>query len=129
MFTAALDESAIRAFPHTVAMGDTKASLEDRVRSYLDTNCAQCHRPNGTGALWDARFDTPLAAQGVIGGEVRNTLSIENGKIVAPGDPVKSILHHRMASMILTEQMPPVGRNVVDTAALEMLEEWIKQTK
>lgn len=126
MFASAPDESTIPHFPHTVPIGDTKASLEDRVRSYLDTNCAQCHRPNGTGALWDARFDTPLTAQGIIGGELRNTLGIENGKIVAPGDPVKSILHHRMASTILTQQMPPVSRNVVDSVALNVLSEWIK---
>ncbi|GAA5116944.1 PQQ-dependent sugar dehydrogenase [Luteolibacter yonseiensis] len=127
MFGPALDESAIKHFAHTVAVDDTKASVEDRARSYLDTNCAHCHRPNGTGALWDARYDTPLSAQGIIGGELRNTLGIENGKIVAPGDPVKSILHHRMASTNLTEQMPPVSRNVVDATALEVLGEWIKK--
>ncbi|MES2438099.1 MAG: PQQ-dependent sugar dehydrogenase [Verrucomicrobiota bacterium] len=126
LFTAALDESTIARHPHTVAIGDADASLENRVRSYLDTNCSQCHRPNGTGALWDARFDTPLAGQGIINGDVRNNFGIENGKIVAPGDPAKSLLHHRMGSTSLTEQMPPLTRNVIDTVALDVLAEWIR---
>ena len=102
------------------------APLEDRVRSYIDSNCAHCHRPNGTGALWDARFDTPLAKQGLILGEVRNTFGLENGKVVVPGDPAKSLLHRRMASTAPAEQMPPAARNVADAAALDVIAEWIR---
>ncbi|MFD0893448.1 PQQ-dependent sugar dehydrogenase [Luteolibacter ambystomatis] len=126
MFEKALDESAIKGYAHTVAINDGSATVEARVRSYLDANCAQCHRPNGTGALWDARLDTPLSGQGILGGEVRNTLNIEGAKIVAQGDVAKSILHHRMASTSLTEQMPPLTRNVPDAEALKVLEQWIR---
>lgn len=126
MFAKGIDESAIKGYSHTVAINDSGASGETRVRSYLDANCAQCHRPNGTGALWDARFDTPLSSQGILGGEVRNTLNIEGAKIVAQGDVAKSILHHRMASTSLTEQMPPLTRNVPDAEALKVLEQWIR---
>lgn len=126
MFTEALDESVIARYPRTCRIDDKSASLEERVRSYLDANCAQCHRPNGTGALWDARFDTPLAKQGLIGGEVRNTFGVENGKVVVPGDLAKSLLHRRMGATSPAEQMPPVTRNVVDSAALEAIAEWIR---
>ncbi|MCW1924426.1 PQQ-dependent sugar dehydrogenase [Luteolibacter arcticus] len=126
MFSAALDESAIAGYPHTCKIDDPTASLEKRVRSYLDANCANCHRPNGTGALWDARFDTPMASQGLLNGEVRNTFGIESGKVVVPGDPAKSLLHRRMGATSLAEQMPPVTRNVVDAAALDVLSEWIR---
>lgn len=126
MFTEALDESAIARFPRTCRIDDESRSLEDRVRSYLDANCAHCHRPNGTGGLWDARFDTPLSSQGILDGDVRNTFGIESGKVVAPGDPAKSLLHRRMGSTFLTEQMPPMTRNVVDTVALDVLAEWIR---
>ncbi|RYD21942.1 MAG: hypothetical protein EOP88_09660 [Verrucomicrobiaceae bacterium] len=126
MFNSPLDEGVIPNLPHTCRIDDTGESLENRVRSYLDTNCAQCHRPNGTGAQWDARFETPLATQGIINGEARNTLSIQDGKIVVPGDLAKSLLHRRMSSTVMTEQMPPVTRNVVDTVALEVLSQWIR---
>ncbi|MEK7952191.1 PQQ-dependent sugar dehydrogenase [Luteolibacter soli] len=128
MFTEALDESAIAGYARTCRVDDKSASLEDRVRSYIDGNCAQCHRPNGTGALWDARFDTPLAKQGLINGEVRNTFGIENGKVVTPGDLEKSLLHRRVSSTSLAEQMPPppVARKVVDSVAADVIAEWIR---
>jgi mono/diheme cytochrome c family protein len=125
MFAEALDEGAIVRYPRTCRIDDKAAPLEERVRSYIDSNCAQCHRPNGTGALWDARFDTPLASQGLINGEVRNTFGIENGKVVVPGDPAKSLLHRRMGATSVTEQMPPLTRNVVDAVALDAIAEWI----
>ncbi|HEY1120379.1 MAG TPA: chitobiase/beta-hexosaminidase C-terminal domain-containing protein, partial [Haloferula sp.] len=126
MFTQALDESSIKGYASTCRIDDKGKSLEDRVRSYIDSNCAQCHRPNGTGALWDARFDTPLAQQGLLNGEVRNTFGVENGKVVVPGDLEKSLLHRRMGSTSPAEQMPPVTRNVVDSAALDVIAEWIR---
>ncbi|MES2659560.1 MAG: PQQ-dependent sugar dehydrogenase [Verrucomicrobiota bacterium] len=126
MFTSTVDENAIKSYPHTCGIDDTGASLETRIRSYLDTNCAQCHRPNGSGAGWDARFDTPLSNQGIINGEVRNTFGIDNAKIVAPGDLARSLLHRRMGSTSMAEQMPPITRNVADTVALDMLAEWIR---
>ncbi len=126
MFTSALDENAIKAYAHTVKVDDASASLENRVRSYLDANCAQCHRPNGTGALWDARFDTPLTRQGIINGEVRNTFGIDNTKVLVPTDLAKSMMHIRMASTAPAQQMPPVTRNLVDAVALEVLSQWIR---
>ena len=126
MFTEALDESSIKGYPRTCRIDDKSRALEDRVRSYIDSNCAQCHRPNGTGALWDARFDTPFAKQGLVNGEVRNTFGVENGKVVVPGDLEKSLLHRRMGSTSPAEQMPPVTRNLVDATALEVIAEWIR---
>ncbi len=38
--------------------------------SYLDANCSQCHRPGGTVAYFDARFDTPLEQQSLVDGKV-----------------------------------------------------------
>ncbi len=129
MFDSPLDETQIASSPKTCVIDDTTAPLEDRVRSYLDGNCAHCHRPGGTGAGWDARFEGPLAAQGIVGGEVRNNFGIEGAKIVAPGDLAKSLLHTRMAATGIAERMPPVTRNVPDTVALEVLEKWISGLK
>ena len=126
MFTPDIEESAIKDYPRACRIDDGTATLEDRVRSYLDANCSHCHRPGGTGAGWDARHVTPLAEQGILNGQLRNNLGIEDAKLVVPGDVARSMMHRRMASTSLTERMPPVTRNVPDAVALEVLEEWIK---
>lgn len=126
LFRDKLDESAIRNFPRSCTIDDASASLETRVRSYLDANCAQCHRPGGSGALWDARFETPSERQGILNGEVRNTFGVDGAKIVTAGNPSKSILHLRVAADSLPQKMPPLTRNVVDATAVGIIEQWIR---
>ncbi|HEX3133320.1 MAG TPA: RICIN domain-containing protein, partial [Planctomycetota bacterium] len=125
MFTTQVNEDAIAGYQHTVKVDDTTATLENRVRSYLDANCAHCHRPGGTGAQWDARYDTPLASQNIINGAMRETFGISGAKVVAPADVPKSIMHLRMQSTVATQQMPPLARNVVDSTAVSALAQWI----
>ncbi len=127
MFDPPLDENQIVAYQKTCAIDDPAAPLEDRVRSYLDANCAHCHRPGSTGGSWDARFETPFAAQGILAADARNTLGIDGAKLIVPGDVARSLLHARMASTEPTGQMPPVTRTLPDTVALKALEEWILQ--
>src|SRR5262249_54466443 len=55
MFERAPDESAPARLPRLAGLGDESAPLEYRARSYLDANCAQCHRPGGVRAEFDAR--------------------------------------------------------------------------
>ncbi len=129
LFDTPLDEDQLASSQKTCAIDDSTAPLEDRVRSYLDANCAHCHRPGGTGAGWDARFDTPLAAQDILGVDARNALGIEGAKLIAPGDVAKSLIHVRMASTEPAARMPPVTRDVPDTIALKALEQWILQLK
>ncbi len=103
---------------------DVAASLESKARSYLDVNCATCHRPGGVQALWDARWETPLASQGIINGVPLKDLGITGAKIVAPGDPAHSLIHYRV-NALGGHQMPPLGRNRVDAAGVKLLEQWI----
>ncbi|MGH7954166.1 MAG: hypothetical protein ACREFE_19915, partial [Limisphaerales bacterium] len=117
LFNATLDEKEIPHLAKLVSIASTNAPLELRVRSYLDANCAQCHRPGAVEAFFDARFDTPLAQQGLINGPVQNPLGISNAKIIAPGDIPRSVLFHRI-SIVGNLQMPPLARNVTDRAAV-----------
>ena len=125
MFSSDLSESVIPSLMRMVALGDTTASVETTVRSYLDSNCAGCHRPGGTPAAWDARFDTPLSQQGIIDGAVRDTLGLADPRVVVPQAEARSVLHARMISTVGSVQMPPLGRNVVHTAATDQVATWI----
>jgi len=124
LFDTKLNEDGIPQFAKLVAVTDTTAPLELRARSYLDANCAQCHRPGGVEAFFDARFDTPLEKQGLINGPVANPLGISGAKIIVPRDVSKSVLFHRV-SIVGNLQMPPLARNVTDSNAVAVLAAWI----
>ena len=124
LFDTTLDERDIPHFARLAAVTDTSAALEWRVRSYLDANCSQCHRPGGVEAFFDARVDTPLEKQNLINGPVENTLGISGAKIIVPHDTGKSILFHRI-SLAGTLQMPPLAKNVIDRNAVSLIAKWI----
>jgi uncharacterized repeat protein (TIGR03806 family) len=117
-------DGAVKQFPALANPNDISRSLEDRVRSYLDANCAQCHRPNGTVATFDARYDTPLAEQNIVNGHVLIDQRIDGARVVAPNDLWRSILLMRMDTVDGYE-MPPLARNTIDEHGVKMLREWI----
>jgi len=45
MFRQSIAAAEIGKYDRLVSITDTSATLEHRVRSYLDSNCAHCHRP------------------------------------------------------------------------------------
>lgn len=107
---------------------DGRASLETHVRAHLDVNCAMCHRPDGPGnAAIDLRFETPLGETGMIGGELtQGDLGVAGSMVVRPGEPERSGLWTRMASTG-AGRMPTIASNVVDTEALGMIGDWIRE--
>jgi uncharacterized repeat protein (TIGR03806 family) len=124
LFDTTLDEKEIPHFGKLGSIANSTVPLELRVRSYLDANCAQCHRPGGVEAFFDARFDTPLDKQGLLNGPVENPLGISGAKIIVPGEISKSVLSHRI-SITGNLQMPPLARNVNDRAAITAIAAWI----
>lgn len=125
LFSPDVSDAAIPGYARMAPVTDTNATLELRVRSYLDANCAHCHRPSGgVNALFDARFDTALTNQGIIYGAVLNNLGISGARVVVPSDTASSILYQRDNSLAGIK-MPPLAKNTVDTAAMTVLEQWI----
>ncbi len=125
LFNTNLNEVDIENLPKLARADDTSRSLEDRARSYLDANCAQCHRPRGTVAYFDARYDTPLSKQGLVNGPVLIDQRIDSSRVVAPKDIWRSILFLR-ANSIEGFKMPPLARNEIDQAGMKLLREWIE---
>ena len=124
LLSPALDESAIPGYLSSVSLDDTNASIETRVRSYLDANCAHCHRPDALATSFDTRFTTPSAEQNLIDGSVLYDLGVEDARVVVPQSIQRSILHRRVSSVGI-HQMPPIGRNVVHDEAVTAISEWI----
>ncbi len=105
-------------------LDDVAADPGLRVRSYLDSNCAQCHRPGGVRAFFDARFTTPLAQQALVGGALEANYNGPDDRVIAPGSLPESILHTRMGALDGLS-MPPLAKHLVDPTGLAVLEQWI----
>jgi hypothetical protein len=101
---------------------------------YLHGNCGHCH--NATGKL----SDLDLVLDQPVGSPERATHSTTVGRMirepppglppeailrVAPGQPDRSGLLHRMASRHAALQMPPLGTQLVDDEAIALLRQWI----
>jgi len=125
LFDTNLSDADLKSFPKLANAADLTRSLEDRARSYLDANCAHCHRPKGTVAYFDARFDTPLAQQNLVDGPVLIDERIDHPHVVAPNDIWRSILYLR-ANTVEAFKMPPLARNTIDVQGMNLLRQWIE---
>jgi uncharacterized repeat protein (TIGR03806 family) len=119
--------------PALVNYSDASASLDDRVKAYLDINCAHCHnatgpaRSSGLYLTWDSKDRTaygflkpPVAA-----GRGSGNLSYD----IVPGKPEQSILHYRMASRDPGVMMPELGRQLTHHEGVELVRSWISSLK
>lgn len=123
-----LREDQFDSLPRLASLADATASPEQRVRSYLDANCAVCHRPGGPSrGNWDARFATPLAQQGLLNGEpVAGDLGISGARLIVPGSSEKSLVYQRTKRTDFF-RMPPVAMNDMPSPLLPVLKEWIER--
>jgi uncharacterized repeat protein (TIGR03806 family) len=124
LFDSELRDSELATLPKLASADDKTRTLEDRARSFLDANCSQCHRPGGTVAAFDARYDTPLEKQGLIGSSPLIDEGIDRARIVAPNDIWRSILFMRVNTTD-SFKMPPLARMTIDRVGVELLGDWI----
>jgi glucose/arabinose dehydrogenase len=105
---------------------DAGQVLEERTRTYLAANCAQCHRPDGgTGVALDLRFDTANVDMNAIGVvPSAGTLGIAGARIIAAGSKETSVLWERM-NRLDDFRMPPVARHSADTDGVDLVGQWI----
>jgi len=110
------------------AIDDLAYSAERRARSYLHSNCSNCHQPNGPGGgNMDLRMTTSLANTKICNEAplAGNPFGLATPAIVAPGNPDSSILVLRMEDLG-QHRMPPLGSSVVDTQAMAVIRDWIR---
>ncbi|HTV96476.1 MAG TPA: chitobiase/beta-hexosaminidase C-terminal domain-containing protein [Steroidobacteraceae bacterium] len=124
LFEPAFHDGDEQAWPRLAASADTTRSLQDRARSYFDANCSACHRPGGTVAGFDARYDTPLAEQSLVNGPVLLDQGIDRPRIISPHDIWRSIAYMRVDT-VGDIRMPPLDRETIDPNGVALLREWI----
>ncbi|MDM1407068.1 hypothetical protein [Myroides sp. DF42-4-2] len=103
-----LIHSTITAISSAVNYEDPGQPIEQRVRSYLEVNCAHCHNPHGMAKSvnLDFRLETPFHHTGIW---------TKTGKIAA-----------RM-SVMGEKHMPKLGTTVLHDEAVELILQYIKQ--
>lgn len=105
-----------RLLPALARLDDASQSLEYRVRSYLEANCANCHQPGGVASVpWDARITSPLRNTQILYGKPSNHLGDPDGLVIAPGSLERSILFRRISQSEIG-RMPPLASNESDPA-------------
>jgi hypothetical protein len=111
------------------AMDDKSASLDQRARSWLDVNCAHCHRregPASNSGLYLTFGEIDRVALGIGKRPVAAGRGAgDNAFDIVPGHPEQSILLSRMESVEPGVMMPELGRNLADPAAVELIRQWI----
>lgn len=106
------NEADIPTYLKSVSMSDTSAPIQHRMRSWIDSNCSQCHRPGGTGPAYDARFSTPLENQNLI----NNVVKFRD----VDGSPL-----YQRDNALDDRKMPPLAKNLVDETSMAALRQWI----
>jgi len=85
-----------------------------------------CHHPGGTAiSSFFLRRDLPFDKLNTNKGTGIGTFGIQNAKVIAAGDPYRSLLFYRMSKLGYA-RMPYIGSQVVDSTGLTLIEEWIR---
>jgi len=110
---------------------DETVSLEQRARSYLHANCSVCHVPDGGGnAKIDLEILTELAKANLVDEKpTQGDFAIPEARILAPGDPERSVLYHRITQVPGRGRMPPLASAVIDQEGTLLIRKWIESMK
>jgi uncharacterized repeat protein (TIGR03806 family) len=112
----------------TVDYNDETYPLRLRLRSYLDINCAHCHRENSHCDYRPLRLAFNETDESVNMGicvppdEVVNPTLVE---IIVPGNINKSMMHFRLNSTEAGNRMPLLGRTLVHEEGVNLLRQFI----
>jgi uncharacterized repeat protein (TIGR03806 family) len=109
---------------------DRSKPVEARARSWLHVNCSACHVEAGGGnARMELEFTTAADRMRVIDEKpIHQGFDLADPRLVAPGDPERSVLVKRAATRG-PGQMPPLASHRPDPVGVQLLREWIAGLK
>lgn len=109
-----------------VDAADNTKPLADRARSYLNINCGHCHRFGGGGSVeFHLNRDADLKNPKLWNAKpTRGGFDVSDARILAPGDPHRSLIYYRMAKFG-SGRMPHLGSDLPDESGLKLIRDWI----
>ncbi|MBT7535250.1 MAG: hypothetical protein HN610_06775 [Verrucomicrobia bacterium] len=122
------EPETINTLPAMVSANHPSVSLTQKVKSYLASNCSQCHRPGGEAlGRWDARYETPVLESGLINGHVVRHEGQTDRRLIVPGNLERSEIFQRISNEG-SRRMPPVGSHLLDPEGIDLIKRWITET-
>ena len=117
------DKSAINS---VVDWTDTSKSLALRARSYIDINCAHCHRPGAHCDYVPQRFNFSNINLETFGICLTPSAQLGNNPfIINAGNADQSMVVYRMSSNAESEMMPIIGRRLVHEEGVQLIKDYI----
>ncbi|MGB0789232.1 MAG: Ig-like domain-containing protein [Marinirhabdus sp.] len=106
---------------------DAEVPLRDRVRGYLDINCAHCHADMGHCNYRPIRFSYFESDNDINLGICESAQTPIPGyqKLIVPGDKENSIMYYRMNTVEEQYRMPLLGRRLQHDEGIELVGQWI----
>lgn len=102
--------------------------IERAALGYLHGNCGHCHRDEGPVAPLGMTLAHVIGERPALDTAIaRPSKFMAPRARIAPGDAAHSVLVARMRSRSPVEQMPPLGTQLVDEAAVQLIATWIDQ--
>ncbi len=125
-----LENNLPTSITSTVNYDDVTQTLELRVRSYVDINCAHCHQANSHCDYRPMRFafseTTNLANMGVcVDSQDMSDFPPALSKIVNPNNVNRSMLYYRLNTENESFRMPLLGRSEIHAEGVALIEQWI----
>ncbi len=109
---------------------DPTESIDLRTRSYLDMNCAHCHGENSHCDYRPIRLafsETSDKANMGLCIDPDEFINAALINIIAPANKDRSVMYFRMNTTDEALRMPLLGRSLVHTEAVDLLEQWINE--
>jgi len=122
-----LDNSVPGTINSTVDWTDTSKPLALRARSYIDVNCAHCHREGGHCDYVAMRFNfsnPDLTSFGVCMTPLFN-VGPDYNYVINAGHFNTSELGFRITTNQPSQMMPIIGRTVIHEQGVEVIKDWI----
>ncbi|MBL8924469.1 MAG: PQQ-dependent sugar dehydrogenase [Myxococcaceae bacterium] len=100
-------------------------TVEERARSYLHSNCSNCHRMGAVPGPQDFRYALTFRQTNVCNVmPTSGNAGVPGALLFAPMDPSRSLISIRTKALNVF-RMPPLGSSVVDAQGTALLDAWI----
>lgn len=117
---------ALSSIYSTVDWRDTSKSLALRARSYIDMNCAHCHRVGGHCDYVPQRFNFSNTDTYTLGICLPPLFQVpDNPYVIHAGDADHSELIYRLNTNEGSEMMPIIGRTLIHDEGVQLVKDWI----